>query len=823
MAADIDIVVGVTGGSSIDRLTARMDRLERRTQRSQSVLRGAIEKITGPLGFAAIGAAAVLAVTKSIGAFVKLEDSLASLSAITGATGKDLEFFADSATELSSASTQARVDVVKAFELIGSAKPELLGSQEALVGVTKEVITLAEAARLQLPEAALALTGALNQFGAPAEQAGRFINVLAAGSKAGASPVKAITQSIKSFGVAAASSNISIEESVALVEVLGDKAIFAGEAGTALRNILGKLSAVEVLPPEAVSQLESAGVNLSVLSDNTIPFTDRLRELAKIQGNANALTKVFGEENKIAAQVLVENTDRFDELTAAVTDTNVAYEQQAIQANTTGARLKKLGNTLTTVFEDIGEGFASVFASGEVLNTFQRLQDEAIGFVATAFVDELGGIDIVMKSLAARTGATIEKVKDFGATLKIAEFRGLSLDQAMKKVIKDFDAFTTGAEKAKAAQDALNESQRAGTSTLSKFSDRFKPVFIPLGLLENKLKDLKEAFKLAGSAAKEADIAKQIRRVQVELDRRNKSLELTRAVVRGAAGSTERLEAALQKATERLSLVTPGTEAWEKAIIKVRDATISLNLARFNEDLERTNGKISDFVIKSAEAIAAANKKLQEDFRGGTGLVTDATQLPGRTVEDLALEDQAQREFDIQQQRLANTRAFNAEMKDLAKDLGAAFIQAGADIVESIGRAIGAGDSVADAFKQALKGLLVEVPKLAGIALLNAATNPKNSLIALELAVAGLALIGLSGLLGGLFSREDSLPAAAGPDGVPSSGGGSRTGLGDFSQSAETGPTSTTINLSATLQIGEEPFDTTVKNLEQKRNDLGGK
>ncbi|MDA1380466.1 hypothetical protein PCI56_12695 [Plesiomonas shigelloides subsp. oncorhynchi] len=63
---------------------------------------------------------------------------------------------------------------------------------------------MAEAAGMSLPDATKALALSLNQYSASAEQADRYINVLAAGAKYGSSEIQETTEAIKGGGVAAA-------------------------------------------------------------------------------------------------------------------------------------------------------------------------------------------------------------------------------------------------------------------------------------------------------------------------------------------------------------------------------------------------------------------------------------------------------------------------------------------------------------------------------------------------------------------------------------------------------------------------------------------
>jgi chromosome segregation ATPase len=138
------------------------------------------EGLVGQLTQLGVGLIGVQAIFAGVGAAFttdsEFQSALSSLSALTGATGEDLQFLADKAEELGPKVGKSATETLKAFELIGSAKPELLDSKEALASFTEQVLLLAAASGEELPAAADALTGVMNQFQAPAEQATRYVN-----------------------------------------------------------------------------------------------------------------------------------------------------------------------------------------------------------------------------------------------------------------------------------------------------------------------------------------------------------------------------------------------------------------------------------------------------------------------------------------------------------------------------------------------------------------------------------------------------------------------------------------------------------------------
>lgn len=299
------------------------------------------------------------------------EQSLADLSSITGATGKDLDFLKNNAIDLGQKVEGGAKAVVEAYKLIAGAKPELLDNVQALNQVTEAAITLSQAAEMDLPSAATALTDAMNQFGASADEAQRFIDALANGAKFGSAEIPQLTESLLKFGAVARSSNITIEESAALVELLAENGLKGAEAGTALRNILLKISAPDALPKTAVKELQRLGVSMSTLRDASIPVQERLEALKPLLKDNASIVKVFGVENATSAINVLSHTDRLKELTGQMNEVGTASEQAAVRMNTLNGKTEILKSTYDSFILSVGTG------SGVVSEFFKFFIDGA--------------------------------------------------------------------------------------------------------------------------------------------------------------------------------------------------------------------------------------------------------------------------------------------------------------------------------------------------------------------------------------------------------------------------------------------------------------
>jgi TP901 family phage tail tape measure protein len=386
-----------------------------------SALRGVISSTFAPL----IAVGAILEGLRQVVTLVnKFEQSAADLSAITGATGDTLEFLKQKAVEVGLETTISADATLEAYKLIASAKPELLSNAQALADFTNQTILLTEAMGGELPKVATDLTDIMNQFGAPADQAARFVNALAAGSKEGSAEVDQLAASLVVAGSASKAANIGFEESVGVLEAIAEKGVKGAEAGTAFRNVALKLAATDVLPKEALIRLERAGVNIDKLSDKTLSFSDRLKELKPIQNDANALVSVFGLENFAAGQILLSSTERIDALTKAVTDTNVAQEQASVRTATASAQWLRLKNTIQALVQESGGGLSTFL--GVIINFvregllyFRGVMQELKPVIDTVYNAFSGLFSAIARLLPAQKEAG-ENVSAFTTVLRLA-------------------------------------------------------------------------------------------------------------------------------------------------------------------------------------------------------------------------------------------------------------------------------------------------------------------------------------------------------------------------------------------------------------------
>lgn len=355
--------------------------------RAKSWLTGSV------VGFVS-AAAAISGITAALSKYREERDKLESgqkeLKALTGLDDQSITWLTENAKRLSGTMskegvriTQSAEQILEAYRIVGGEKPELLDNKEALASVTEEVLILAAASKMDLTEATRAVTLAMNQYSASAEEASRYTNVLAAGSKEGSAEVDSQAAAIKRAGVSAAAANIPIEQLVGSIQTLAEKGIKDEVAGTGLKKFF---------------------LTLQTGADDTNPkvvgLYTALDNLAKKQMQAADIKKMFGEEGYNVASVLINETEKVKAYTTAVTGTSVALEQAAINSDTAEARRAQRQNRL------INQGISlldKLAPSIEKVEEASATTAEALIMVGEWIVKNIGYIAALGKGLLVYT------------------------------------------------------------------------------------------------------------------------------------------------------------------------------------------------------------------------------------------------------------------------------------------------------------------------------------------------------------------------------------------------------------------------------------
>lgn len=299
---------------------------------------------------------------------VQFQYAMSQVQAISGIAGDKFDLVEQKARDLAKTFGVDASDAAGVFStLLSQLGPQIAEYPDAIESMARSSLTLSKTMDGDVAGAVRALTTSFNAFEGEAkdvDSAAKLMNMqmnlIAKSAQVGAAEVVDISESLKNIGPAASNLGVSFAETNALFQVLGQNQIKAAEAGTALRNAMLILSAPT---SDAAKALQALGVDMSVMSDKSIPFADRLKELVPVMNNTEVMARLFGRENVVAGQILVGNTEKIKQWTEEVQGSNSAVDQANIIMNTTAERMKRMDafiNDLKISFFEFVEPFAPI-------------------------------------------------------------------------------------------------------------------------------------------------------------------------------------------------------------------------------------------------------------------------------------------------------------------------------------------------------------------------------------------------------------------------------------------------------------------------------
>lgn len=429
-----------------------------------SVSKGVFGGLTKFGGYVAAFAGISTSIHAAVTANMEFEKSLSTLRAITGVTTEELNYFRAEAIRMGMDSTQSATQMVEAFKLIGGQMPELLKNKTALTQTAEAAVTLAEAAELDVPTAAKALTGALNQMGQSSNHAREYINILAAASQEGAAEIPYLNASIEKAGGTATVVGVKFGDLVASIEAIAPRVTEASTAGISLRNVFLTLES------QADARLRPSVVGLSKALEN----------LAAMNLDATQMTKMFGRETVTAAIALLQERDNFEELRKKIVDTNVAYDMARTNNDNLAGSVSKLENA-----------WASLVNSFSKSNGFLQWVIDDI----TYLVNKVTELTMSADELAERkyAGEKQTEVDESNKRIRAYMDSGMTKEQAFNKEILTANAMYPEAAALEVRKRQLEKlTKQATQERLLSFNDVSSPETAKAMLEMKKLVELSQ-------------------------------------------------------------------------------------------------------------------------------------------------------------------------------------------------------------------------------------------------------------------------------------------------------------------------------------------
>lgn len=507
------------------------------------------------------------------------EDAKADVEALTGLSSESIDWLERQAVRLSTSMTesgirirQSATEILDAYKLVGSAKPELLSDKEALAAVTEQTLILASASGMDLKDAVDAVTLSLNQYGDGADQAARYANVMAAGSKYGAAAVESVTTAVTKSGVAASSANIPIEQLVGTIETLAEKGIKDEIAGTGLKKFF---------------------LTLQTGADDTNPkivgLETALDNLQKKQLSAAKIKKMFGEEGYNVASVLINEAEKVKYYTEAVTGTSVAMEQAATKSDTAAAKLaqakNKMGEMGMELMEKLNPSIISV-VNGTV-NWTRKIID-LIGFIT-----KHSGIIITLTTAITSYYLAVKAATFYETNLKNAKLLSIAADKIAETFSKIRLASTLALS---AAKFALAGNTKMAAAAMQRLNATMKGnmIGIIISLLATAAVAIYQFTKRSNEAT---DAQKQF---QGELLKEQRSLNNLFEALKRSGEGTESRRKLIKAVNETYGQYLPHLLTEKSSLDEINEAYKRINGSLQTQIALKVQNEATDKIVTSA-------------------------------------------------------------------------------------------------------------------------------------------------------------------------------------------------------------------------------
>lgn len=310
---------------------------------------------------------------------IEYEATMSKVQAITNSTGAEMAQMSELAMELGAKTSKSATESAEAMTYMGMAG---WNTQEILSGLPG-VINLSIASGEDLARTSDIVTDNLTAFGMSAEDASYYADVLSYSASNANVTVDSLGESLKYVAPVATGAGVAMEETVAMVSLLGDAGIKGSQAGTTLRSVILNLTGAN---EKATAKLKELGVAIHDKSGKMRSMTDIIGDLSKKLVDAN------GNVDTTTANLLVGKTaiSGFTALLQAGGDKLGSFTDALETSSGTADRMAStMQNNVKGALEELGGAFESIgLKIYDKIDT--PLKDAINGF--TNFIEKVGGL-----------------------------------------------------------------------------------------------------------------------------------------------------------------------------------------------------------------------------------------------------------------------------------------------------------------------------------------------------------------------------------------------------------------------------------------------
>jgi TP901 family phage tail tape measure protein len=373
---------------------------------------------------AVIGATlAALPIGLSTKVFAGFDDSMRKVEARTVGTAAEMKDLRNQAEDLGRTTSFTAAQVGELMAVLGQK-----GFNRNQIGdMTPHVMNLARGAgegkEEDLPLSAALTSNAMRIFRLDSKDSARVADVLTKAVNSSALSLESLTEAFKYLGPLPHKTNMSLEETVATLGMLGNLGIEGSMSGTAIRGMILSLSDATKRAKfgEMLKDMTGKTVELVDASGQMKKPVDILFEMGaalKGIGSANqleALGQLFGDRQLVSADAISEGIDSFTELKGVLEDAaGTAAKTAKTMDEGTGGALRQFVSAIEGVQIAVGKALEPILIGvgdrvTEVVTQFARWidanQDTVTGVVALVAVVGTLGVGLIGLGLAMKVAS----------------------------------------------------------------------------------------------------------------------------------------------------------------------------------------------------------------------------------------------------------------------------------------------------------------------------------------------------------------------------------------------------------------------------------
>ena len=330
-----------------DRTATTNDKLTGLSSAMGSVGSSLTKGLTVPI----VGAGAAMIKTTA-----DFEAGMSEVSAISGATGKDLDALTAKAKEMGAKTKFSASESAEALKYMAMAGWDTQKMLDGLPGVMNLAAALGE----NLGTVSDIVTDALTAFGMKAEEAGHFADVLAKASSKSNTNVGMMGETFKYVAPVAGALGYAAEDTAIAIGLMANSGIKASQAGTSLRQIIMGLQGTVELTGDAfgkyVVETENADGSMRSFKEILDDLRDGFSGMTEAEKAANA-EAIAGKVGMSGLLAIVNATGKdYATLTKEIYNADGAAQQMADTMNDNlNGQLTILGSTIEGIAIQFGE------------------------------------------------------------------------------------------------------------------------------------------------------------------------------------------------------------------------------------------------------------------------------------------------------------------------------------------------------------------------------------------------------------------------------------------------------------------------------------